>query len=140
MPELIRSLVGRLREFASDRRRAPRRRERLPLTVSLHEPNKRVNGRRSVPALKGYTRDISATGLALVVPAIRIGEHYLAGEDRTLRIVVELPAGPVQMFATPVRYEPIEENTGELGFVIGAKITEMRAEDRELLRLYLKGR
>jgi hypothetical protein len=78
--------------------------------------------------------------LALVVPAIRIGEHYLAGEDRTLQVVLELPSGPVHMFATPVRYEPIEENTGELGFVIGAKITEMGAEDRELLRLYLKGR
>ncbi|MGH9967502.1 MAG: PilZ domain-containing protein [Pyrinomonadaceae bacterium] len=140
MPELIRSLVGRLREYASDRRRSPRRRERLPLTVSLHEANKNVNGRRAVPALAGSTRDISKNGLCLVVPAIRIGGHYLAGEDRTLRIVVELPSGPIQLFGTPVRYEPIEDESGEQGFMIGVKISEMRTEDRERLKSYLEGK
>lgn len=138
MPELLRSLVGRLREYASDRRRAARRNERLSLTVSLHEPNKRVNGRRSVPALQGHTRDLSSTGLAIIVPAIRIGEHYLAGEDRTLRVVLELPSGPIQIFGTPVRYEPVDEDRSEQGYMIGVRITEMRPEDREQFKSYLK--
>jgi hypothetical protein len=91
-----------------------------------------------VPALAGYTRDISATGLALIVPAIRIGEHYLAGEERRLRVVLELPSGPIDLVATPVRYEPIDEDENEQGFLIGARITEISSQDRERLTSYLK--
>lgn len=138
MPELIRSIVGRLREFAGDRRHAYRRRTSLPLSVSLVHSLGQANGRRPVPALKGHTWDISPTGLALIVPAIRIGEHYLAGEDRRLRIVLDLPSGPLQLVAAPVRYEPLDENEGEPGYVIGARIIEISPDDLERLTLYLK--
>jgi c-di-GMP-binding flagellar brake protein YcgR len=140
MPELLRSIVGRLREFAGDRRHAYRRRIKLPITVSLHHYTGQANGRRPVPAIQGHTRDISSTGLGLIVPAIRIGEHYLTGEDRLLRIVLELPSGPIQLIATPVRYEPLSENEDEQGFVIGVRITEISAQDRERFTSALKGR
>ena len=140
MPELLRSIVGRLREFAGDRRHAYRRRVKLPFTVSIHHDSGEANGRRPVPPVRGHTRDISSTGLGLIVPAIRIGEHYLTGEDRLLRIVLELSSGPIQLIATPVRYEPLEGDEDEQGFVIGVRITEISAQDRERFTSALKGR
>jgi hypothetical protein len=80
-----------------------------------------------LPKLDGHTLDVSATGLALVVPAIRIGEHYLAGADRKLHIKLELPSGPVEMKVTTVRYESLED---ESGYLIGARILEMSDADK----------
>jgi c-di-GMP-binding flagellar brake protein YcgR len=129
--------VGRLREYAGDRRET-RRRVRLPFTLSLHEPGKKANGRRPLPTLSGFTQDISATGLALIVPAIRIGGHYLAGGDRTLEVEVELPSGSIHVRVTSVRYEPVDEDRSEDGYVIGVRITDMNAADRERLKVFLK--
>jgi c-di-GMP-binding flagellar brake protein YcgR len=137
MSEFLRTLVGRLREYAGDRRET-RRRVRLPFTLSLHEPGKKANGRRPLPTLSGFTQDISATGLALVVPAIRIGGHYLAGGDRTLEVELELPTGSVHIRVTSVRYEPVDEDRSEEGYVIGVCITDMSPADRERLNLFLK--
>ena len=138
MSEKLRSFVGRLRGYAGDRRHA-RRSAQLPLSVSIFDPNKRVNGRRALPTLEGYTKDVSPTGLALILPAIRIGGHYLVGQDRTLQIVLELPSGPVQMHAMSARYERLEENGSELGYLIGVRITKMSDQHRESLLAYLKG-
>jgi hypothetical protein len=68
------------------------------------------------------------------VPAIRIGEHYLAGDDRKLHIKLELPAGPIEMRVATVRYESMED---ESGYVIGARIIEMSEPDRASFNKYL---
>lgn len=136
MSEFLRSLVGRIREYAGDRR-DPRRRIRLPVSLSLHEPGKRANGGRPLPSLDGYTQDLSSTGLALIVPAIRIGGHYLAGGDRHLQVLLNLPNGRVQMRVTSVRYEPVDENKSEEGYIIGVRIDEMNDQDRKILKAYL---
>jgi len=135
MPELIRTLVGRIREFAGDRRHKPRFRVRLEFTVTVATPTK-ANGRRPA-SLEGYTRDISIDGLGLIVPAIRIGDRYLAGENCVLAIALELPDGPIEVTATSARYEPLED-TGELGFLIGTRITNMSDADRKSFLAYLK--
>jgi len=75
--------------------------------------------------------------MGLVVPAIRIGEHYLTGEDRRLHVKLELPGGPVEMYVAPVRYEELEEQE-EKGFVIGARIIEMSQEDRAHFEEYVR--
>jgi hypothetical protein len=95
------------------------------------------NGARRVPTLKGHTLDISTTGLALVVPAIRIGEHYLAGSDRRLHLKLDLPNGPVEMKLAPVRYESLDESEEETGYLIGARIIEMADKDRATFDKYL---
>lgn len=84
--------------------------------------------------LNGHTLDVSATGLALVVPAIRIGEHYLAGDDRKLHVKLELPDGAVEMRVTTVRYESLEDGTG---YLIGARILEMSESDRASFDKYV---
>lgn len=136
MSEFLRTILGRLREYAGDRR-APRRRVRLPFKLSLQEP-KRANGRRPLPGLSGVTYDISKTGLALIVPAIRIGGQYLAGGDRKLEVDLELPSGPIHLRVTSVRYEPVDEDRSEEGYKIGVRINDISAADRELLNKYLK--
>ncbi len=137
MSEFLRSLLGRLRGYAGDRRNA-RRSVRLPLSVSPVDTHKRTNGRRTLPTLEGYTKDISNNGLALVLPAIRIGEHYLVGEDRTLQIVLELPSGPIPMQAMSTRYERLDEGGSEHGYLIGVRITRISDQHRETLLAFIK--
>src|SRR5829696_3425023 len=122
MSELPRRIVSHLRRFIGNRRRSKRVRTRLTFTLSLSDP--RVSGDRSrrLPTLNGHTLDVSITGLALVVPAIRIGEHYLAGADRKLHVKLELPSGPVEMKVVTVRYENLEDQSG---YLIGARILEI---------------
>jgi len=109
-------------------------RARLTFTLSLSDPRVRANGARRLPSLDGHTLDVSTTGLALIVPAIRIGEHYLAGTDRKLYLKLELPTGPVEMKVTPVRYESLED---ESGYLIGARISEMSSTDRASFDSYV---
>ncbi len=106
MPEVIRSLAARVREFIGNHRRAPRHRARLPLSVSLINQGGATGtpgAQRDAAMLQGHTRDVSATGLSLVVPSIRIGDRYLTGEDRTLSIALELENGRVQLQAAPIK-------------------------------------
>jgi PilZ domain len=134
MSELPRRIVSSLRRFIGNRRRSRRVRVRLTFTLSLSDPRVNTNGRRRLPSLDGYTQDVSTTGLALIVPAIRIGEHYLAGTDRTLYVKLELPNGPIEMKVAPVRYESLEDDSG---YLIGARIVELSGTDRASFEKYV---
>lgn len=136
MPELMRSIAARLRRFVGDRRRARRYKTRLLVNVSLLAAKTGNSATRRVPSLQGHTCDISASGIALIVPSIRIGGHYLTGEDRVLRLTLALPAGPTEVQVVPVRYERLEEE--EEGYLIGARITEMSDNDRGRYVAYLR--
>ena len=134
MSELPRRIVSSLRRFIGNRRRSRRVSVRLTFTLSLSDPRVSTNGRRRLPSLNGYTQDVSTTGLALIVPAIRIGEHYLAGTDRKLYLKLELPTGPIEMKLVPVRYEGLEDDSG---YLIGARIVEMSDADRGSFEKYV---
>ena len=134
MSELPRRIVSRLRRFIGNRRRSKRVRARLTFTLSLSDPRVNSNGARRLPSLDGHTLDVSSTGLALIVPAIRIGEHYLAGADRKLHVKLELPSGPVEMKVASVRYESLEDDSG---YLIGARILEMSDTDRVSFEKYV---
>jgi hypothetical protein len=125
MPELLRSIAGRLREFVGNRRHAPRYATRVAVAVAPPF------------ALEGYTRDLSANGLAVVLPAIRVGGRYLAGENATLRLTLKLPEATIQLRAVPARYEKLEGE--EAGYLIGLKITELDERDRALYAEHLRG-
>ena len=130
MPELMRSIAARLHRFIGDRRRAPRHGLRVPFNLSLIGVKSNANDAQRSTVLEGYTRDVSATGLALILPVIRIGEHYLMGEGRTLRITLQFPTGPLQLDAVPVRYERLDEDETEKGYLVGVQITEITDDDR----------
>ena len=137
MSELPRRIVSHLRRFIGNRRGHKRVRTRLDFTISLSDPRVNTNGSRRLPTLDGHTLDISTTGLALIVPAIRIGEHYLAGSDRRVYLKLQLPSGPIEMKVATVRYEALEETDEETGYLIGARIVEMADADRVSFNKYL---
>ena len=137
MSELPRRFVSSLRRFIGNRRHSKRVQTRLAFTISLADPRANSNGSRRLPTLNGHTLDISSTGLALIVPAIRIGEHYLAGAERKLFVKLDLPTGPVEMKVATVRYESLEESREETGYLIGARISEMSDQDRTSYNSYV---
>src|ERR1700674_738479 len=102
MAEFARTIVSRLRKFAGDRRSAKRQRVRLAFTISIASPAKSLQGLRRTSSMDGHTLDLSANGMALIVPAITLDEHHLIGENRSLKVQLELPLGPVQMQVVPV--------------------------------------
>src|SRR5438045_6921645 len=138
MSEPLRSFIARLREYVGNRRRAPRHSLRLPFSIALYDPTLDEESLRRAPKLEGLTRDLSANGLALVVPAIRLGERYLTGPDVTLRILLEHPTGPLELLATPMRYEQLGADSAEKGFLIGARIKQMSETDRVRYDAHLK--
>ena len=142
MSELIRSITRRLRGLISERRHARRhqaqRKARLLFSVSLLDAERGHEAAHLWP-LEGYTRDISETGVGLVVPSFRLGEHHLTDPHCTLRIVLlDLPIGQVEMRATPVRYQPLKEEGAEGYHLIGVRITAISDSDRARLVAYLQ--
>jgi hypothetical protein len=135
--ELARSLVSRLRRYVGDRRRSTRRRVRLPFSIVVAGPAKNVDGSRQTRSLQGHTLDISPGGMSLIVPAIRIGEYHLVGENRGFALKLELPAGVIEMKVAPVRYESLEDHKTETGFLIGVKIVDMADTERERFAQYV---
>jgi hypothetical protein len=130
MPELIRSVVSRMRIYVKDRRRSPRLRVRLLFSASVCR-SKNGNGVQTRERLlKGHTRDIGANGLGLNVPQIHLDGHHLATEGSELELRLELPGGAVRMRVVPRRYERLDEP--ELGciYLVGVQIAHIEEEDR----------
>lgn len=134
MPEHLRKIASRLREFVADRRRSPRYRVSLPVTVSLLDAEASAE-----PALvQGHTRDVSGDGLGIILPHIRVGGRYLVGDSVTLRVTLKLPDGYARLYGTPVRYEKLEAVESDKGFIVGLRLTDTSERDHELLANYIK--
>ena len=138
MPEVVRSVVARMREYFGNRRSARRYRSRVPFRVSLLDPKLSGDQLERAPRIEGVTFDISSSGLALIVPAIRINERYLTAPDQLLRLLMELPSGTVELRVAPVRYEQLDREGAAGDYLIGVRISEMSDDDRARFDDYLK--
>jgi len=134
MAELLRRMAFRLREYVGNRRRSPRYRVRLAAVVALLDERA-----ASQPTVAGHTRDLSESGIGLVLPAVRLGDRYLTVEGLTLRVTLQLPETHVRLYASPVRYERLEEEGGERGYLLGLRLAEAEDQDRQKFLEYLKG-
>lgn len=144
MPELVRSLARRLRELVGNRRYAHRFHARVSCSIALPMMRNSVESsvaaapQTQLPKIDGYTRDLSATGLSIVVSSIRIGERYLTADGHHLRITLKHSSGAIEFQATPMRYEQVEKTADETGYLIGVQINSISDHDRqsylELLR------
>ena len=135
MPELIRNITNRLREFVGNRRWAPRVGLRFPVVVSLLD----AGGRAHPATLSGHTRDASESGLGIVLPVIRVGGRYLVGDGVTLRLTLKLADTTARLYGTPVRYERLDDaqdGQSDPGFLVGIRLTE--DGDRAAFTDYLK--
>ena len=139
MPELMRSIVARMRIYVGNRRRARRYRISVPFNVSFFDPKLTREQLEHAPYLEGTTSDLSASGLGLIVPAIRINDRYLTAPDQILHLLLELPSGQIEMRAAPVRYEQLDrERAPQGGYLIGVRITGMSDDARSRFHAYLK--
>ena len=132
MSELVRSVVSKFSRFIVDRRGAPRVNVRLPFSISIQGAN--GNGGRE-RLLEGFTRDISASGLGLIVHTVRIDSYYIFVDGRPRKLILRLPNGPVTMLVLPVRSERLGDSGA--GYIIGARITAIGEEDRQRYLAYL---
>ncbi len=128
MSELVRSVVSRFSRFIVDRRGEPRVSVRLPFSISIQGTNGNGNGGRE-RLLEGYTRDVSAGGLGLIVNTVRIDGYCIVVDGRPRRLVLQLPNGPVTMLVLPFRSERLGDSGA--GYIIGAQITDIGEEDRQ---------
>ncbi|HEX8140443.1 MAG TPA: PilZ domain-containing protein [Pyrinomonadaceae bacterium] len=141
MTKIINHLSARLRSLFVNRREAERREAeleaqveaRLLLSVSLaQEGEERVGG--AAPGgskLIGSTCNVSETGLAMILPSLRIGQSLITEEGCVLRIVLDIyPAGLVEMEASLVHHRRLEEKEARAGYLVGVRITGMNETDR----------
>lgn len=123
---------------SSDPRRATRHAAqldaRLLFQMSIAQPvaDEQAGSTTTIPRtlkLIGHTRNISETGLAFIVPSLRIGDRFAHVIGSRLRITLFLPSGHVEIYATPVRYEQLPPESSERGYLIGVCIIEMADDE-----------
>jgi hypothetical protein len=138
MPELIRSVVSRVRTYLKDRRQSPRLPVRLGLSVSVLRKASTNGSGPSARTLKGHTRDISTKGLAMLLPQVHLAGYHLAAEGRQLHVTLELPDGTISMMVLPRRYEMLDDDA-QLGcnYLIGAMIVDVSQDDRDRLESFI---
>lgn len=92
-------------------------------------PDAGAPGARPLLPMVGHTRDISETGLAIVVTSDSPGSHRDELVGRELRIVLDMPAGLTHLRGTVVRAQQLAAEEGEKGYLIGLRITQMNDKD-----------
>jgi hypothetical protein len=103
---------------------------RLSCQVEFAKSKVTTNGRHAATSIEGYTSDISADGVALILPAIRIGDRYLAGENHPLLVRLKLPAQTIEIHTVAVRYDSFADEGEGTGYLVGMRITKLGQEDR----------
>lgn len=135
-----------IRGWLNNRRRAPRHsieletqiQPRLLMSVSFADGESSTTELISSVRLIGSTRNISETGLAVVLNSLRIESRLITDEGCKLRIVLDIyPQGLVEMEAIAVRSEQLKEKDG--GYLIGVCITNIRDDNRTRYLEYLAG-
>lgn len=103
---------------------------RLSASVSLVEQGADES---EWPSVLAYTRDISASGMALILPSTRLGCHDLQSGDYLLRIILAISNEThIRITARLIHCELSTQNESEIGFLLGMRIEEISAEDRIL--------
>ena len=137
---MIRKLISRFNRSVTKQIVAARHEFQIPIKISI-TPDFNA-GKLNMPvaeySIRGKTQDLSKTGIGFIVPAIRIKEYYLVGQDRPLNVEVDLPNGKVHMQMVGVRYEQINIHSSVSEFLIGAKIVKMEDADREVYEDFLR--
>ena len=137
---MIRKLVSKFSKSITERVVSPRKSYEVPIKIWFESD--RNTGRLKTPVesmfITGETRDLSRSGIAFIVPAIRIHENYLVGQDRALHAELDLPNGKVGMEIVGRRYEQVGQHISTARFLVGAQITQMSKEDREAYDYFMR--
>ena len=108
-----------------ERRREPRvsaRHEaRVEVGAAILDPNLGM-GSLGPLTLYGYTRDLSPSGLGVVIPRVDIGPRQ-SGEHLPARVRVGIAGGGVEVEAEAVHWAPLAEMGLGTGVLIGVRVT-----------------
>ncbi len=129
--EIVRKLLSKVGSSILKRFGSKRIGFSAPIKITIYpeiptgslKPQKRLE-----LSIFGETFDFSETGIAFIVPSIRLKEYYLVGEDQTLHAEIDLPSGKVQMTLMGVRYEQINVHDSASKYLIGARILSVAPE------------
>lgn len=141
--KFIKSVAAHLSRYVFKRRRVLRLgvrfEARLPFLVTLLGTEKgSAKGRPDNPALVGFTRNLSETGMTLLLPSVRIGNAYLTDVESYLEVRLELPGGAVAIRTASVRFEQLPRREAGCGYLLAVRIVNMQNDDRDRYVAYLK--
>jgi len=136
---MLREIATRFTRVIAERRVAPRKKVSVAVRVRLAPDGDAVGHIRASEkvTLGGATRDISACGIGLILPSIRINETYLVGENRPLIVEVDIHDRTVIMKVIAKRYEEVGVHLSVKQFLVGAEIVEMGPTDRVAYEYFL---
>ncbi len=139
---MIRELVNKLHRSFSERMISSRRSLKAPVKIWF-EPE--INTERAHDAARnacilGEMVDLSLTGIAFLVPVIRLKEKYLVGQERKLNAEIDLPTGKVNLRVIGRRYEKVGMHISSEKFLVGAHILEFAASDKENYEAFLRNK
>jgi hypothetical protein len=140
---LLGFVTERLRRYTGGGRQSLNRKDRIParlpfLITPLGTRGITARQLHDAPALVGHTRDLSESGLTLLLPSVRAGDAYLTDGERGLEVKLELPGGPVTMHTSSVRFEQLQSKEAGCGYLLAVRINRMPPDERERYVAYLK--
>lgn len=119
-----------------EKRAATRYKTRLLCRLSLLGTVTAAVSPARAPKVVGYTHDISATGLAVIVASIN-AHAYLTDLTATLLTVLELPTGQIEIETSPVRVERLKKTDPDDGYLVGLHIRQISEGVRSRFEKYL---
>jgi len=137
---MIRSLISRFSRSLTERMVSSRRGHQAPIKIWFDPDTKTERALEAARAacVVGETVDISRTGIAFLVPSIRVKEKYLVGHERMLNVEIDLPSGKINMRVMGKRYEMVGEHSTTERFHVGAHIVEIAGESKENFNTFLR--
>jgi hypothetical protein len=140
--QVLHTLEERLANLFGERRVARRHKVacevRLPVGVSM--PNERIDpaAEHYPQPIMGRTRDVSETGLSLVLPGCCLGDERIDVPGYPLRIVLCLPSGIIIVHAETVRCAPLVDEQGRDCYLVGTHIKRISDSDRRRFDKFLR--
>ena len=137
---MIRELITRFNRSLSERMVCSRRPHKAPLRVWFDPDTKGERARDMARAacIYGETVDLSRSGVAFLVPSIRVMEKYLVGQDRNLNMEIDLPNGTVSLRGIGRRYEMVGVHMSTERFLVGVELAETSGPDRECYEAFVR--
>lgn len=141
----FRSLAALLTKLVGRFSTAPRRQVSVPVSVSLDfEGDKtQVSHQTSSKLLTvtGQTQNVCKNAVAFIVPFIRLGDYHLVGhggEQKTLKLVLEMPNGRVRMTVLAKQFQMIEMHSSVQNYLIETEIVSIYQGDLERYANFLR--
>lgn len=129
IPARLRALVGNRRHT----QRFPVEREvRLIAGITL------VDRKGEPQSFLGHTRNVSETGLSLILPYESVISSHVADQTKALVLIIALPTRTINLRGSTVYWKLLDEQKPEKGYLVGAQFTDLNTPDYEHLLIYLR--